>query len=147
VAILKMIAGQPVNAPGRALSPYQALAADVDGNGAVSLADALGVLRHAVGAAAAPAPGWVFVDEADAGMPARATLNPGVVPATLAGVTPVDGHIGLVGVLRGDVDGSWAVPAGTPRLADGYFTELVDRLDAQHPSAGFELSQWGVYPG
>jgi hypothetical protein len=87
------------------------------------------------------------VDEADAGMPARATLNPGPVPATLAGVTPVDRHIGLVGVLRGDVDGSWAAPAGTPRLADGYFTELVDRLDAQHPSAGFELSQWGVYPG
>jgi hypothetical protein len=57
VAILKMIAGQPVYAPGRALSPYQALAADVDGNGAVSLADALGVLRYAVGAAAAPAPG------------------------------------------------------------------------------------------
>ncbi len=147
VAILKMIAGQPVNAPGRALSPYQALAADVDGNGAVSLADALGVLRHAVGAASAPAPGWVFVEEADAGMPARATLNPGVVPATLTGVTPVAGHVGLVGVLRGDVDGSWAAPAGTPRLADGYFTELVDRLDAQHPAAGFELSQWGVYPG
>jgi Ca2+-binding RTX toxin-like protein len=147
VAILKMIAGQPVNAPGRALSPYQALAADFDGNGAVSLADALGVLRHAVGAAAAPAPGWVFMDEADAGMPARVTLNPGVVPATLTGVTPVERHVGLVGVLRGDVDGSWEAPAGTPRLGHEYFTALEQRLDTQHPSAGIELSQWGVYPG
>jgi len=147
VAILKMIANQPVNAPGRALSPYQALAADFDGNGAVSLADALGVLRHAVGLSAAAAPHWAFVDEADAGMPSRATTNPGLVPATLSGVTPVDGHMGLVGVLRGDVDGSWQAPAGTPRLGDEYFTALEQRLDAQHPSAGFELSQWGVYPG
>lgn len=105
-----------------------------------------GVLRHAAGATAAPAPAWVFVDEADAGMPARATLNPGAVPATLTGVTPVDGHVGLVGVLRGDVDGSWAAPSGAPRLEDAYFTDLADRLHTQHPTAGFELSQWGVYP-
>ena len=147
VAILKMIANQPVNAPGRSLSPYQALAADFDGNGSVSLADALGVLRHTVGLAAAAAPRWAFVDEADPGMPARATATPGLVPATLAGVTPVDGHVGLVGVLRGDVDGSWQAPAGTARLEAGYVADLVDRLDAQHPAAGFELSQWGVYPG
>lgn len=147
VAILKMVAGQPVNAPGRPLSPYQALAADFDGNGAVSLADALGVLRHAVGLPAAAAPRWAFVDEADPGMPARATTGPGPVPATLSGLTPVGGRVGLVGVLRGDVDGSWEAPAGTPRLGDEYFTALEQRLDAQHPSAGFELSQWGVYPG
>jgi hypothetical protein len=147
VAILKMIANQPVNAPGRPLSPYQALAADFDGNGAVSLADALGVLRHTVGLPAATAPRLAFVDEAAPGMPARATTSPGVVPATLAGVTPVNGHVGLVGVLRGDVDGSWEAPAGTARLDAAYFTDLEQRLDAQHPSAGFELSQWGVYPG
>jgi peptidyl-prolyl cis-trans isomerase A (cyclophilin A) len=147
VSILKMVANQPVNPSGRALSPYQALAADFDGNGAVSLADALGVLRHAVGLPAATAPRWAFVDEADAGMPARATTSPGLVPATLAGVTPVDGHVGLVGVLRGDVDGSWQAPAGTPQLEADYFTGLVDGLAAQHPAAGFALSQWGVYTG
>jgi Ca2+-binding RTX toxin-like protein len=147
VAILKMIAGQPLNALGQKLSPYQALAADFDGNGAVSLVDALGVLRHTVGAVPAPAPGWVFFDEADPSMPARATLTPGEVSGTLAGVTPVAGHVGLVGVLRGDVDASWSAPAGTPHLQDAYFTNLADRLDSQHPSAGFELSQWGVYPG
>ena len=37
---LKMIAGLPVNPPGQALSPYQSIAADADGNGTVSLADA-----------------------------------------------------------------------------------------------------------
>ena len=105
------------------------------------------MLRHAVGLPAATAPRWAFVDEADPGMPARAKTDPGSVPATLTDVTPVDGHLGLVGVLRGDVDGSWQAPAGTPRLGAEYFTDLVGRLDAQHPSAGFELSQWGVYPG
>ena len=146
VAILKMIAGQPVNPGGRALSPYQALAADFDGNGAVSLADALGVLRHAVGLLAAAAPRWTFVDEADPGMPSRAAMNPGPVPTTLSGVTPVAGHVGLVGVLRGDVDGSWEAPAGTPQLEPAYFTNLLGRLGAEHPSAGFDASQWGVYP-
>ena len=64
-----------------------------------------------------------------------------------AGATRLLGWRTPDGVEEPLMDGSWAVPAGTPRLADGYFTELVDRLDAQHPSAGFELSQWGVYPG
>jgi peptidyl-prolyl cis-trans isomerase A (cyclophilin A) len=146
VAILKMIAGAPVNPGGAPLSPYQALAADVDGNGSVSLTDALGVLRHAVGLPGAAAPSWTFVDEADPGMPARATTTPGAVPATLEGLTPADGHLGLVGVLRGDVDGSWAAPAGTPALPTAYFTELVERLNAPLDTPLFQAAQWGVYP-
>ena len=75
------------------------------------------------------------------------TSAPGAVPATLEGLTPADGHLGLVGVLRGDVDGSWAVPAGTPALPTAYFTELVERLNAPLDPPAFSLAQWGVYPG
>jgi hypothetical protein len=145
VSILKMIAGMPVNPPGQALSPYQAIAADVDGNGAVGLADAIGVLKHAIGLPA-PAPKWVFVDEADLGMPARAGTSPGTVPATVT--TEAAEHVGLVGILRGDVNGSWTPPADAKDLDDidgGYFTELAATLNAQSGGSAFNPSQWGVY--
>jgi Ca2+-binding RTX toxin-like protein len=146
VAILKMIAGAPVNPPGQALSPYQSIAADADGNGTVSLADALGVLRHAVGLPAAATPKWVFVDEGDLGMPACAGTSPGAVAATVS--APAAAHVGLVGILRGDVDGSWTPPLGAKDLDDtdaNYFTDLAARLNTESGTTDFNPSQWGVY--
>jgi len=37
------------------------------------------------------------------------------------------------------VNGSWAAPAGSEKLADSYFTDLV----AHNPNS-MQLSQWGV---
>jgi hypothetical protein len=145
VSILKMIAGMPVNPPGQAVSPYQSLAADLDGNGTVSLADALGVLKHAIGLPA-PAPKWVFVDEADPGMPARTGTTPGSV-STVVSTTAAE-HVGLVGILRGDVDGSWTPPLGAKDLDDtdaDYFTDLAARLNTESGTTAFNPSQWGVY--
>ena len=145
VSILKMIAGMPVNPPGQAVSPYQSLAADLDGNGTVSLADALGVLKHAIGLPA-PAPKWVFVDEADLGMPARTGTTPGSV-STVVSTTAAE-HIGLVGILRGDVDGNWTPPLGAKDLDDtdaNYFTDLAARLNTESGTTAFNPSQWGVY--
>lgn len=145
VSILKMIAGLPVNPPGQALSPYQSIAADADGNGSVTLADALGVLRHAVGLPAAATPKWVFVDEADLGMPARTGTTPGTVSTVVS--TPAADHVGLVGILRGDVDGSWTPPVGAKDLDDidgTYFQDLVATLNAA-PGPDVSLSQWGIY--
>jgi Ca2+-binding RTX toxin-like protein len=145
VSILKMIAGMPVNPPGQALSPYQAIAADVDASGSVTLADAIGVLRHAVGLPAAATPKWVFVDEADLGMPARASTSPGTVPTVVS--TPAAEHVGLVGILRGDVNGSWTPPVGAKDLDDidsTYFQDLVATLNAD-PGPDVSLSQWGIY--
>ncbi len=146
VAILKLIAGQPVHPPGRAWSPYQAHAADFDANGTVSLADAIGVLRHAVGQAA-PRPAWAFFDEAAPAMPQTAPTAPGTPPA-LQATLPASAPLGLVGVLRGDVDAGWTAPAGSADLdtvEPTYFDTLLTRLEASHPTAGFALSQWGVY--
>ena len=143
IAILKMIVGLDVNGAGKPLSPYQTLAADFDGSGAVGLTDAIGVLKHVVGLTA-PAPAWHFVNELDATVPAKTGLNPGVASTSfsvnLASSTPV--HVGLVGYLSGDVDGSFAGAAGAQDLdvtQPGYFTALL----GQHPE--LNAAQFGIY--
>lgn len=144
IAILKMIVGLEVNGAGKPLSPYQAMAADFDGDGTVGLSDAIGVLKHVVGLPS-PEPGWRFANEVDPSVPGKANLGPGVpapLQADLSGSGPV--HIGLVAYLSGDVDASFAGGAGAQDLdatQPDYFTALI----AAHP--GLSLSQFGVYPG
>ena len=144
IAILKMIVGLDVNGTGKALSPYQALAADYDGNGLVQLSDAIGVLKHVVGLSA-PDPTWHFVNELDSTVPAKANLAPGVaqtnIAANLSGSSPV--HVGLVGYLSGDVDGSFAGATGATALNTSYFTSLVAAHTELVP--GFNLAQFGIY--
>ena len=141
IAILKMIVGLEVNGTGKALSPYQALAADYDGNGLVQLTDAIGVLKHVVGLTA-PDPAWRFVNELDATVPSKTTLSPGVaqtsITASLSASSPV--KVGLVGYLTGDVDGSFAGATGSSSLTKTYFDTLV----AARPTE-LSLAQFGVY--
>ncbi len=143
IAILRMIVGIDVNGAGHALSPYQVLAADYNGDGVVDLSDAIGVLAHVVGLAA-PAPKWLLVSESDANIPGLANLHPGTISNAvnavfLEGATTL--HLGLVGILRGDVDGSYA---GVPNAVDldvaqpNYVNDLITRL-------GLQASQFGVY--
>lgn len=144
IAILKMIVGLDVNGAGKPLSPYQSLAADFDGNGTVGLTDAIGVLKHVVGLTA-PEPTWHFLNEADATIPAKVGLTPGTpttsVSANLAqGSSPV--HVGLVGYLSGDVDGSFVGLAGAAdldKLQPTYIADLVGSSNA------LSLTQFGVY--
>jgi hypothetical protein len=145
IAILKMIVGLDVNGAGKALSPYQAYAADYDGNGKVELSDAIGVLKHVVGLDA-PKPQWLFFNEIDATVPGKANLLPGSVPALsvdLSGASPI--HVGLVGVLRGDVDGSYSGIAGDLDLdTDATHANYFNLLLASHKE--LSPSQFGVYP-
>jgi hypothetical protein len=137
IAILKMIVGLDVNGAGKALSPYQAYAADFDGNGKVELSDAIGVLKHVVGL---PAPDvqWLFFNEADASVPGKSSLNPGAMPALTATLATTGAtHVGLVGVLRGDVDGSYG-GGGSQSLDLAYFQHLAADM-------GLNLAQFGVY--
>ena len=142
IDILKMVVGLDVNGANKPLSPYQALAADFDANGAVNVSDAIAVLRHVVGLAA-PEPAWRFADELDPGMPGKTGLNPGLAPqieAQLGGTSPV--HVGLVGYLAGDVNGSFSAPAAAQDLdltQPAYFTALI----GQHPE--LSLAQFGIY--
>ena len=124
IAILKMIVGLDVNGSSRALSPYQTIAADYDASGAVGLSDAIGVLKHVVGLTA-PDPSWVFFNEANA--------SPAAVAATVS--VTVASHAGVVAVLRGDVDGSFAGAAGSTQLATAYFD-----------THALNYAQFGIYP-
>ena len=143
IAILKMIVGLDVNGAGKALSPYQAYAADFDGNGKVELSDAIAVLKHVVGLPS-PDPQWLFFNEADTTVPGKANLSPGTVPALSANMSSAGAvRVGLVGVMRGDVDGSFAGAPGAQSLdltQAGYFTALI----AAHTD--LSASQFGVYP-
>ena len=143
IAILKMVVGLDVNGSNKALSPYQALAADFNGDGVVSLTDAIGVLKHVVGLTQTSAPHWAFVNEADLTVPAKASTTPGDAPAISSVLgDAVDVHFGLVGYLVGDVDGSFAGLSTATNLLTSdatYFTELVASTD------GLSLAQFGVY--
>ncbi len=137
IAILKMIVGLDVNGTGKPLSPYQSYAADFDFNGKVELSDAINVLKHVVGLVS-PDPAWMFFNEAL--VPPGVGLNPGIPPAiSAAGVGQL--HLGLVGVLRGDVDGSFEGLAGSLDL-DVLQPSYIHDLALQ---PGLNLSQFGVY--
>ena len=128
------------------VSPYQFMAADANQDGRVSSADALAILRMAVKLPTAVPQEWFFVEETRdlwnevAGQPALTRIAAGwdrSIPAH------APGEANLVGVLKGDVNGSWTAPAGAQDLdvlAPGYFTDLAQRI-------GAPLDQFGVYPG
>ncbi len=94
IAILKSIVGLTT------LDANQKIAADFDNANGVDLNDAIGILKHVVGLSA-PTPEWLFVDKV---APAYNHLaDPMTIDVT------ADTSVDLVGILRGDVDGSWAV--------------------------------------
>ena len=83
------------------------------------------------------------MNELDTTVPSKATLNPGLpqtsISANTSGSSPV--HVGLVGYLSGDVDGSFAGAAGALDLdavQQNYFTSLA-------AASGLNLTQFGVY--
>ena len=110
IAILKMIVGLNVNSNNTPLSPYQAIAADFDQSGDVGLTDAIGVLKMVVGLSA-PTPTWKYYDDAKLASAYTSTqsLNPKgwTSTAVISDATTADSSVKLVGVLTGDVDGSW----------------------------------------
>jgi hypothetical protein len=108
ISILKMIVGLPVNANNAPLSPYQAIAADFDQSGDVNLTGAIGVLKMVVGLAV-PAPAWKYFDDAKLTYNAAQLLNHKTWSAGSAidSSSIADSTVKLIGVLTGDVDGSW----------------------------------------
>jgi hypothetical protein len=137
------------------VSPYQFLAADMNGDGRVTAADALAILKMAVGRADAPAGDWLFVPErqdfwdeaALSGKGAFTTMRTSVKDAsgTASGLLPADisweagEDVNLVAVLKGDVDGSWVAPAGSLALPDSYFHALV-----QANPLSVQVAQFGL---
>ncbi len=117
LAALKIYLGKSL--PDEYASPYSYIAADFDGNGSVNLTDVLSLLKFYLGKTTTATPSWVFVDSADVtgtgktasilragsdSLPIDATHTQ---PHAIDQDFSKDSSIELVGVLRGDVDGSW----------------------------------------
>lgn len=144
---LKIATGSLRNPDGAPISPYQFMAADINGDGRVTSGDARAILKMAQGHADAPPARWLFVDEAqdfwrDADQ-AWTTTRQDLGWQQQLPVDPVQNATrNLVAVLLGDVDGSWQALAGNPdldALAPGYFQSLAQQT-------GAPVSQWGVWP-
>jgi hypothetical protein len=116
------------------------MAADFDGNGQVSLVDAIGVLKHIVGLPA-PTPRWRFVSDTDLSVLEHPILEPGVLETSAVLASSAGGawKLGLVGILTGDVDGDVASAPNATALEPDYLV----RLATEHH---LPLSMFGIYP-
>ena len=88
-------------------NPYSIIAADVNQNGRVTSADALDILKMAVDHSSAPNEQFVFVDQSfDVNTISKNSIN---YPDELTINIEADAYdVNLVGVLLGDVDGSYS---------------------------------------
>jgi hypothetical protein len=132
LAALRIALGRSPNVDGSEATPYQFIAADIDRDGKVTSTDALQILKMSLGRADALTPQWVFVDEMedfwDETLEEFSTSRWGVPrPEDLAiSVDPtVRSEVNLVGILQGDVNGSWAAPTGSAALPLSYFQALA----------------------
>jgi len=108
LAALKMAVGLNPNegVTPSAVSPYQYLAADVNHDGKVRANDALNILKMAVNYTSAPADEWIYVrqdHELDDMSRSHVDWSFAKQPIDVYG----DMELDLVGVVKGDVDGSW----------------------------------------
>jgi hypothetical protein len=127
------------------ISPYQIMAADVNGNGTVTSSDALAILRMAVKLPSALPREWFFVEE-DRDFWSEATSSYTLTRTAAAWDRAMeveltsDTTLNLVGILKGDVNGSWGAPADgvdLDALDPNYFINLATRL-------AVPTDQWGV---
>jgi hypothetical protein len=129
------------------LSPYQIMAADVIGtDGLITSADALAILNMAIGKPGSMESEWMFVEESRDFWDETANNGQGAFILSRRSahwsrdvlVDLPDGKINLVGVLKGDVDGSWTPPEGSVDL------DIVDPTYFQELSSliGSPLDQW-----
>ncbi len=106
LAALKIAVGMNPNTDNSAVSPYQYLAADVNGDGQVRAADALNILKMAVKFSTAPQNEWIFVPES-VGSESMSRTHV-VWPDNPVSVTlDVDQDLPMIGIVKGDVNGSW----------------------------------------
>ena len=122
-----------VNGVQAPISPYQIMAADVNNNGAITSADALGILRMAVKLPNAAVQEWMFLEDIrdlwdDAAGQSTLTRSSAAWDRTVSAPTESTLGMHMVGVLKGDVNGSWQPPVGTPDLDEvdpSYFGHLA----------------------
>jgi hypothetical protein len=136
LAALKIAVGLNPN-PSLSPSPYQIMSADYNHDGKVSAADALAILKAAVQYTGSTAPSWQFVSEtADLSQISR--TNSTYTPS----ISAVAGNFiqNMVGMIAGDVNGSWSAPPGSPVVEAtnaNYFNQLSQKLSVP-------TTQWSI---
>jgi hypothetical protein len=133
-------------------SPYQFLAADVNNSGTITSVDALSILKMAVRLADAPTAEWLLLREQDtfwnAGSSSYSVTRSAVPNAELPVSLQIGGAVtqNLVGVLTGDVNGSWRpLDANGNALAEGTYQALPDSYFLNRSSTlGVPLDLWGL---
>lgn len=117
LATLKVYLNKPL--PEAYASPLNYIAADFDGSGTVTLSDVLQLLKYYLNKSTTVTPTWQFVDAADmsidgktfAGANGANLAKDNAIPHAIDQTfDATHTSIELVGVLRGDVDGSWSPP-------------------------------------
>jgi len=126
ISTLDISLGRSVTSGNKPVSPYQLLAADVNQDGKINIVDVLKVLDMTLLRPTAPEREWMFVreDQDFTGFDFR-----NIDWATLESSRyELDGSANYVGVLKGDVNGSWKdYPADAPAdqfIGDDYFVSL-----------------------
>ncbi|MFZ4526110.1 MAG: Ig-like domain-containing protein [Chlorobium sp.] len=107
LAALKMAVEINPNSDGSSLLPYQFLAADFNRDGIVRANDAFNLLKMSVGIDTTPDDKWIFVSEDEA---LAATMSRTAVDWSVADINVLlnaDTQLHLIGIVKGDVDGSW----------------------------------------
>lgn len=103
---LKIALGRSENSESQAVSSCQFLAADVDKDGKVEVADAFEILKMAVKQSSSSTTEWTFMsDSVEAEMMTKDSVSWPDAGSALTLDQNMSVH--LVGVLMGDVDGSW----------------------------------------
>jgi len=148
LAALKLAVGLNPNRAGedgqqKEVSPYQFMAADVNRSGLVTSADALEILKMAVRIPGVTEREWLFVDESedfwDESQDALSVDRSSVswdddgVELSIADSTESN----FVGVMLGDVNGSWSPLEGSQTVASDHFESLEDQGVAP-------MYQWGL---
>jgi hypothetical protein len=151
LAALKLGVGRNPNADpddegpeqAKLVSPYQLIAADVNGDGRVNSVDALAILKMSVGRSDAPAREWIFVREDEdfwnetAGSLTIDRNNVSFSKAPHTAPTGGSADLDFIGVLKGDVNGSWTPGgSGVQTLDPQYFVSLSQAMSAP-------LDLWG----
>jgi cyclophilin family peptidyl-prolyl cis-trans isomerase len=155
LAALKLANGRAPNATqGESplpISPYQVLAADIDRDGRVTQDDALGILKIAVGTSDSPAPAWRFAGESETlwnpltgSVYTRQSVP--VADTAASARSGQDKLVNLVGVLTGDVDGSWR-PGGVDAAPAGGYDQLPVDYFQSLGLAPEALAQFGIGMG
>ncbi|MDT9547295.1 MAG: hypothetical protein RI826_08175, partial [Chlorobium phaeovibrioides] len=110
LAALKIAVGINPNSDGSEVLPYQYLAADVNHDGKVKATDALAILKMAVHLDTAPEHEWLFVPDSIEDV----TMDKSAVDweaAQMSVTVASDIEVDLVGIVKGDVNGSWVADA------------------------------------